>query len=219
MEKKSSPNITAGLPPKASGFSGKVFGITKFILGICLLPFVYSLSASFLREFGLVEKGFRDYFWAGVITFIIIHFFVYEPAIIYQRGRRLLELIFSFFAPLVKVAPPLLPIYSIVIFIAYLLLSLVFKAGELFNFFLFLFGFSLALHLVFGAKSIRAKQGDFLKANYIFGFSFIYIINLALLSLCFNLVFTEFSFVNFFNASFLTAKNIFYIVFKQLFLR
>lgn len=225
MEKRRFPKFQefpqdggGGFSLKIPGFGHKLFGITKFILGICLLPFVYSVSVSFLQEFAQVEVISRNYFWAGMVTFLLVHLFVLEPALIYQRGHRILEVIFRFFAPLVKVAPALLPIYSIVIFVLYLLLSLFIKSRGFFYIFLFIFSFSLILHLVFSAKSLRSKQGDYLKSNYIFGFSFIYIVNVLLLSLCLNLVFKEFSFVSFFNSSFQQAGNIFYAVFKQLFL-
>jgi len=81
-----------------------------------------------------------------------------------------------------------------------------------------LIGFGTVLHLVFSAKTIRTKKGDFLKGNYIFGFSFIFILNMALLAFGFSLIFKEFSFVNFCNISFTIARNIFYAVFKQLFM-
>ena len=233
MEKKESPRkennnildklkIGAGQGPGGTArlavFSHRGLSIVKFITGICLLPFVYSVSLSFLNEFNTVEKLFRDYFWAGVITFIIVYLFVYEPAIIYNKGQRLLGIVFQFLKPLVRVAPYLLPIYTIAIFIAYLILPLAFKTKESLGSFLLLFSFSLTLHLVFSARSVRSKQGDFLKANYIFGFSFVYIIDLVLLAFCLNIVFKEFSFVNFFNNSFQTGKNIIYAIFKQLFL-
>jgi len=204
--------------PKITAFSHRAFGIVKFIIGICFLPFVYSVSASFLNEFNTVEKLFRDYFWAGAISFIIIYLFVYEPAIIYNKGQKLLGIVFQFLKPLVKVAPYLLPIYTIAIFIIYLILPFAFKTKESVGYFIFLFSFSLALHLIFSAKSVRSKQGDFLKANYIFGFSFVYIIDLVLLAFCLNIIFKEFSFVNFFNNFFQTGKNIIYAVFKQFFL-
>jgi len=119
---------------------------------------------------------------------------------------------------MVNVAPFLLPIYTILFFIIYGLLALWIKSDWLIEYALFLIGFSSILHLTFSAKSIRSKKGDFLKANYIFGFSFIFILNLALLALGFSLIFKEFSFVNFCNISFTIFKNIFLAVFKQLFL-
>ena len=205
-------------PPKISGFSQKIFGITKFILGIWLLPFVYSTTISFLNEFALIEKTQQTYFWSGLISFLLIYLFIWEPVIIYSKGQKLLELVFNYFKPLVRVAPYLLPIYTIVLFIIYGLLSFIFKSVTSLNYFVFLFGFSIGLHLIFSAKSIRAKQNDFLKSNYIFGFSFIYIINLILLAIFLNLIFEKFSLVSFLNNSFQIAKNIFSTIFKQLFL-
>jgi hypothetical protein len=198
--------------------SGRLFGIIKFILGVCLLPFVWSASLSFFNESSLIEKPLQDYFWAGVITFLVIYLFIYEPAIIYRKGYRLMEIVFSFFAPLVKVAPYVLPIYALLVFAGYLLGAQVFKTPGLINYFMFLFAFSIALHIVFSAKAVRSKQEDFLKANYIFGFSLIYIIDLLLLAFCLNIIFKEFSFLNFSNNAFQLAKEKFYIIFKQLFL-
>ena len=91
------------------------------------------------------------------------------------------------------------------------------RATWLIEYTLFLIGFSTILHLTFSAKSIKSKKGDFLKANYIFGFSFIFILNVALLALGFSFIFKEFSFVNFCNISFNIFRNIFLAVFKQLF--
>lgn len=218
MEKKESPRKENNTQPKIAGLSSKMFGIIKLILGICLLPFVYSTSFSFLNEFGVIEKSAQNYFWSGVITLLLIYLFVWEPAIIYAKGQRILEVIFTFFKPLVRVAPYLLPIYTIVLFILYWILSGILKSPNLINYFVFLFGFTMGLHLIFGAKSLRSKQQDFLKANYIFGFSFVYILNLVLVAFILNLIFDKFSVVNFLNNSFQIAKNIFSAVFKQLFL-
>ena len=218
MEKKELPKRENNLPPKIAGFSSKIFGIIKFILGICLLPFVYSTTVSFVNEFILIEKSLQNYFWSGLISLLVIYLFIWEPAIIYARGQKLVEIIFIFFKPLVRIAPYLLPIYTIVLFIAYWILSFIFKTEGLINYFIFLFGFSLGLHLIFSAKSLRSKQSDFLRANYIFGFSLIYIINLTLVAFFLNIIFDKFSVVNFLNNSLGIAKNIFSTVFKQLFL-
>ncbi|MCM8782486.1 MAG: hypothetical protein NC828_05505 [Candidatus Omnitrophica bacterium] len=225
MEKKEFPKkaptrISEGTkaPSPPLGLSAKAFGIIKFILGLLLLPFVYALTKSFLSEAGLIGLQPQRYFWAGIASFIIVHLFIYEPAIIYRSGHRMLEDCVQLFAPLVKVAPYVLPIYAIVVFGAYLLLSLIIKSEWLTNISLFLIGFSFVLHLTFSAKAVRAKQGDFLKANYIFGFSFIYIVNVLLVSLILSAIFKDFSFVRLFKDSYSSAQNVFYVVFKQLFL-
>jgi hypothetical protein len=226
MEKKESPKREAdsklkpsGISSRLAGLSNKAFGIIKLGLGICLLPFVYSTSLVFLNQFSLIEKSLQGYFYSGAIALLIVYLFVWEPQIIYTKGQRLLEMIFVFFKPLVRLAPYVLPIYTIILFIIYGLLSLTIRSAWLIKYSIFLIGFTFALHLVFSARSIRSKKSDPLKADYIFGFSLIYIIDLAILAFCINLVFKEFSFVSFCNSAFQIAGNIFYAVFKQLFLR
>ena len=202
---------------KISGLSSKLFGIIKFILAIILLPLVYSSVVSFINEFTQIDQGLQQIFYNGIISFLAIYLFIWEPAVIYNKGHKLLEIMFSFFKPMVNVAPFLLPIYTILLFIIYGLFALGVKADWLIEYTLFLIGFSSILHLTFSAKTIRTKKGDFLKANYIFGLSFIFILNLSLLALGFSFIFKEFSFVNFCSISFTIFKNIFLAVFKQLF--
>lgn len=210
--------ISGDFSSKISGLSSKLFGVIKVILALLILPFLYSSIVSFLNEFALISKGLQQIFLNGAIVFLAIYLFVWEPTVIYNKGHKLLELMFSFVKPLVNVAPFLLPIYSIIFFILYGLLSLGIKSGWLIEYALFLIGFSTLLHLTFAAKTIRSKKGDFLKSNYIFGFSFIFILNLILLAAWFSLIFKELSFVNFCNVSFTIASGIFSAVFKQLFL-
>lgn len=202
---------------RPSWISNKVFDIIKLILGICLLPLVYSSTNSFLRQLGNVNDAAQSYFWSGVVTFILVYLFIFEPGWVYNRGHRILEFIFSFVQPLVKFAPYLLPVYLITTFLLYLILVVFIKGSQLINYTIFLFGLSLALHLVFSSKGIRTKKGDILKSNYIFGFSFIYITNLGLLAFFLNVIFNNFSFVSFCNDSYYLASNIFKAIFSQLF--
>jgi len=216
-EIKSAGGLSQDVKLKLSGFSTWIFGITKFILGILLLPFVYAATIAFLNELNTIDLSLQNYFWAGVIALVILHLIVWEPQAIYTKGHKILEVVFSFFKPLVKVAPYLLPIYTIVLFSIYLLLSLIIKSPDLLKYFIFLFGFTLSLHLVFSAKTLRSKKDDFLKGNYIFGFSFVYLLNLGIICFFFSLVFDKFSFVNFSNQAYDFAKEIFKAVFGQLF--
>ncbi|MCK9595306.1 MAG: hypothetical protein PHH68_06325 [Candidatus Omnitrophica bacterium] len=214
------PGLDAGgdIKPKFRLILDKVLSIFKLAVGISLLCFVYSYSMTFLKELGLADKAMQEYFWSGIGAFVVIHFFVYELSIVYNKGQKILMLVFKFFAPLVKVAPYVLPIYTIIIFCVYPLFNLFWGSKGLTGLFIALGSFSLCLHLVFGAKSLRSKQGDFLKANYIFGFSLVYILNLILLAFCLSLIVEKFSFVTYFNASFQTATHIFQAVFNQIFI-
>ncbi|MFH1640693.1 MAG: hypothetical protein ABIA66_01885 [Candidatus Omnitrophota bacterium] len=218
MEKKESPNKESSFSSKKGGFSSRIFGIIKLILGLCLLFFVYSTTIAFLKECAILDKAVNRYFSFGVITFLVLYLFIYEPVGAYNKGQKLLEAIFRFFTPLVRVAPYVLPIYTILISFIYLLYSLISKSSDIVRYFVFLLGFSITLHLVFSAKSLRSRQSDFLKANYIFGFSFIYIINLITLGFVFSLMFEPYSFVNLCSSSYQITEDIISAIFRQLFL-
>ncbi|MFA5150671.1 MAG: hypothetical protein WCY42_01290 [Candidatus Omnitrophota bacterium] len=203
---------------KPSWISNKMFDIIKLVLGICLLPFVYSSSVAFLNQISYIDVALQNYFWAGVVTLVLVYLFIWEPTVIYERGHRLVEIIFSFFQPLVRFAPYLLPVYTIVLFILYLFLCIFIRDKWLMEWAMFFFGLSIAMHLVFAAQSIRSKKGDLLKSNYIFGFSFMYIISLGLMALFLNFLFKEFSIVNFSNEAYSAASSIFKAIFFQLFM-
>ncbi|MBP7217043.1 MAG: hypothetical protein KBA46_07155 [Candidatus Omnitrophica bacterium] len=205
--------------PAIPGLSGKAFSIIKLLLGIGLFPFVYSVTISLLNEFVVVPKYEQKFFWLGVAMFLVLYLFVWRPVIVYQKGQQLMEILFSFVKPLVKVAPFLVPIYSVVLTIAYGVAMLLNKTQELnvTSYFVCLFGFSIALHLVFSADAMRDKQGDFLKANYIFGFSFVYIFCILVTGFFVNLTFESFSASVFLTNSYLTARDIFASILKQLF--
>ena len=209
--------LKAKVLDKISAFSSKTFAVIKFLLGLALLPFVFSNTIALLSQFSLIDKGLQRLFWNGVGSFLVIYLFIWEPAPVYNKGHKILELVFNFFKPLVKVAPFLLPIYTILVFSFYGLLALGITSPGLIQSTMFLTGFTLILHLTFAAKNIRHKKGDFLKGNYIFGFSFIYILNLSLVAFGFSLIFREFSFVDFCNISYAVTRDIYAAIFKQLF--
>ena len=220
MEKKESAGKLPGeikLPPK-SKLKEFLLTFLKFVIGVCLLPIVYALSLCFTQELGKLEPRVTHSFIWGIAGFLVVYLFIWEPAILFKKGQRILEVIFRFFAPLVKVAPFVLPIYAILIFVIYFILISFVDMREFIPAVIFAIGFSLCLHLVFSARTLRSKQGDSLKANYIFGFSWICILDSILLAGFFNLAFESFSLINFFNASYQIVKSIYTALFSQLFL-
>jgi len=216
------PNQEAEPQPEVKSrfvvFYSRLFSVVKLLLGICLLPFVYSATVVFLQEAQRLEAGIVQSLATGVAVLLIFYLFIWEPGVVYAKGQKILQAIFKFFAPLVKVAPYLLPIYTIILFLLCGLVGLISRSTASLKYFVFLFGFSITLHLVFGAKSLRSRKGDFLKANYIFGFSFVYILNIALLSFGLSLFFEKFSFVNFCNLTYLIGQRLYVGLFRQFFL-
>ena len=198
--------------------SRKASTVLKFIIVVFLLPWFYSTTAAFITELKTIpEKSFNS-FAAGIISFLVIYLFIYVPGKIYQQEQKVTEATFRFISPLVKLAPFVLPIYTIILFLLYCLLAFLFKTEPSLEFFMFLFGFSIIFHLAFTAKALRSRKDDFLMINYLFSFGFIYVINVALLSLGFSILFEPFSWLSFCKSSFQTSSSIISSIFNQLFL-
>ena len=206
------------LKPKVRQLIDRILSIIKLVLGLCFLAFVYTGSVGFLQELRRADKRLQDDFWSGVITFVVIYLFFWEPMKVYQKGQRILTFIFKFFAPLVKFAPYVLPIYTILILSCYPLVHHFYKHPLVLEYFIFFGGLSIALHLVMTAKTLKSKPGDFLKANYIFGFSLVFILNLLLIAICFQLLLDKFSFFNFYQGAYNESQRIWHSVFKQIFI-
>lgn len=194
----------------------KVLGVIKFIVGVLLLPLVFGITFGFCKEISVLEKTYLVYFIAGIVAYLVIHLFVWEPQFLYKKGQRILEILFGFFTPLVKIAPYLLPIYTILSFIIYFILIIFIKNLILLNILMFLFGFTLILHIKFTSDDLKAKE-SFLKSDYIFGFSLIYILNVILVALFISMVLNDFSIPNFLRESFQIAKFIILRIFTQFF--
>ena len=201
----------------SGGSQNKIMIVLKFIFFILLLPLVITSTIGFVKELNALPLDLTEAFVRGIFIFLIIHLFIYELQIIYQYGQNLVSIIFGFFSPLVKVAPFFLPIYSIIFLIAFYFVNLIFKSPSLGNYFMLFVGFTLAMHLVFTAKVLRGKDPNAIKPNYFFAISLIYVINIFIVAVLFNLILSDFSFANFFRASTSEAADIFKAIFKQLF--
>ncbi len=198
--------------------SQKALKVLKFVIVVFLLPWIYSFTVAFINEFKTIPKPFLDLFIAGIISFLVIYLFVYEPGRVYQKGQEITGATFHFLSPLVKVTSFVVPIYTIALFLIYCLISLFVKTDSLLKFFMFFIGLTIALHLVFTARALHSRKDDFLMINYLFSFGLVYIINIALIALGFSILFDSFSWFNFSISSFQISKDIFSAVFSQLFL-
>lgn len=195
----------------------KALAILKLLLGLTFLAFVYAGSRGFFTKFRQADADLQTCFWSGMVAFLITYLFLYEPTVVYQKGQKILAFIFKFFNPLVKVAPFVLPIYSMLVFAAYPLLRIWLDPQDAAAIVVFLGGFSWTLHIVYSAKTLRSRSEDFLKANYIFSFTLIYILDLLFIAFLLSLLVGKFSFVGFFQGSFEAARDLWMMVTKQIF--
>ena len=198
--------------------SKRILTILKFAVTLLLIPVIYALTVCFVNEAKLIGSDFINVFVQGIIAFLVFYLFIYEPAKFYKQGQKITEKTTRFFSPLFKIAPFVIPIYSILLFLSYGLVSLFTKSQAVLHSFLFLIGFSFIFHLVFSAKALRSRRNDFLMTSYLFSFFFVYIITVSVVAAGFTVIFKDFSWFNFCKHSWQATGSFYYVVFSQLFL-
>jgi len=194
----------------------RLLSVLKFFLAILLLPVVIGVTVSFLESLAGLNKSISSAFGWGVVSYLILHILLYEPAQVFDTGKKITEKTIGFLSPWVKIAGFCLPFFTIISFILYYLASLIWKEADLFPYFVFLAAFTFTMQMVFTANSLKKKQPGWLKENYFFSIFSIYIVNILIIALAFSFL-SDFSLSGFFERVGSVAAAIYTASFKQLF--
>jgi hypothetical protein len=195
----------------------KLLSGLKFLLFVLLLPLIFAMTTGFMNELFLLDPVQSNCFLWGIVGYLVFHLFIAEPYGMYQYGKILIGNIFKFFAPLVVVAPLVVPIFSIFFLILLYFAPYVFKNIDLSVYFLFFASFAFAMHMVFTARDLRQQDAETLKSHYFFSIALVYIVSLATMALMLHLSLSRFSFVHFIQITFHVSEEIYRAVFNQLF--
>lgn len=219
MEKKPSVNKTvAQIQNKALTFGSRCILALRLLLGALSIPLIIGVTIGFSKSLTLLERDLLRFFIAGIVAYLILHHFIYKPVAVYKFGQKVLQFLFGFFAPLVKIASYLLPIYALLIIALFFILTRAFNTVLDPGIFLFLIAFSFSFHLILTADALRDKEAGLGRANYFFGFSLIYLLNIVMLAAGLHFIFSKFSFLGFLSQSGRESWQIYQRVFGQLFL-
>ena len=195
----------------------KAIEFLKFIFFLLFLPLIVNGTIAFIDQLDTLPQNLRHVFLQGILIYLIFYLFIYEFEPVYQYGQNLVMGIFRFFAPLVRVAPFVLPIFSILFLILFYFSSVFLKSEIIRGTFMFLVSLTLTMHMVFTSKSLRGQDSNAVKPNYLFAFSLIYVVNIFILSLMLDLIFPEFSFYAIFKFATQRTGQIYGTIFRQLF--
>lgn len=196
---------------------GRFLSILKFFLALLLLPVVIGATVSFLENLRLMDRSIYVSFGWGVVVYLILHILLYQPAQVYDTGKKISEKALGFLSPLVKVAGFCVPIFTILSLFAYYLTLLIWKKEGLFVYFVFAAAFTFTMHLVFTANSLKGKNAGRLRENYFFSIFLVYIVNIFIIAGIFSFLSGDFNFLEFFRRSMIVAGAIYTASFKQLF--
>jgi hypothetical protein len=196
----------------------RLISIIKFSVAVVILPVMIAITAAFFEQVISLPHQMAGYFLWGIISYLILHLFMFEPVVIYEKGQAIVRSIFKFFPPLADFLMFCLPIYAVIFLIVYFLFSLFFDLTYYSWIFLVLVGFSLTLHVVNSVKPLSSRQEDFLKGHYFLSLQLVYIAGIFITAWILHCLVADFSFADFFNMFLRFTKYIYYLAFRQLFL-
>jgi len=216
--------------------------ILRFIISIVLIPVCVIITISFYNSMFAIKEVSESglYFIFGALLYSIIHLLLFRLDFLYIFGHESMHAFATFCSGgkaskmkvsskegsvktttpnfFVMLAPYLIPVYTVILAAVYFILSFFIDITKYSGAFIFLIGFTLMLHLVYTAESIRDKQSDLIKTGYFSSISFIYIANLIIVFLIVSFFFQGASFVNFIADVYEKAKIFYWSFWKQLFL-
>lgn len=203
---------------KTSGIQSKFISVLKFVIFVLILPVALGNTYGFLNTLSNLGKAQINAFWLGAFIFFLIDLAVYKLAFVYKKGQRIVAVIFHFFSPLVRFAPYVLPIYTILILFLSIIIGFLGDISIYQKILLFLTGFSIVLHFVYTLDALRIRQVDFLRASHFFAILLIYLFNVAILAITLDRILPGLLFFSeYFRNSYFSCRDIYAGIMNQLF--
>lgn len=206
---------------KAVGLRGNwrstTISVFKFVFAVLLLPLVVGLTRSFYSELIGQNEYIANNFSLGLISYLVLHIFVFELRGLYDFGQRAVGRLFNFFLPLRTLCYHCLPLYTIVIFAVYFVFKAFFGYDAVIRYFVFLISFSATMHLILTAANLKEDSLDAMRGNYFFSLFLVYIFEIILISGFLKFMLVDFSYINFIKCGFSFFSDTLLSCWQQLF--
>ncbi len=213
--------------------------ILKFIVGALSIPIMFAVTGAFyVNIIGVKElSGILQYFMWGVGVYIALHLLFCKPTFVYVLGHEAVHAVTSWIMggkinsfkvseeggsvsttktnTVIELSPYFIPIYAIILMVVYFLVAYSYSING--AVFIFLIGFTLALHVVMTIEVMKTRQPDLMESGYLFSIVAVYVLNIVIIALLFSLLFKSFSAKKFFVDSFTVSKDIYIAIIRQLF--
>jgi len=216
--------------------------ILRILIGAVCLPLAVTVSKSFYGQLSgitLLDLQDQRYFLWGVACYIILHLFFFKPNYIYNLGHEVVHVLSTWLSFgkaknlkvsekggsvqttksnfFISISPYFIPIYTVILCLAYFIVSRFGDVSGAVPYIIFFIGFTLTMHIVLTVDALKVSQPDLIKTGYLFSLSFIYVINIIVAAFVISLIFTGFSFVEFFVNFYIQTKDMYVEIFRQLF--
>jgi hypothetical protein len=203
--------------PVKKSFTNKLAALFKFILSIILLPMLIGFTLSFSRQLIEQEEYILNSFVFGLVSYIVLHLFIYQPHSFYKFEQGAIDKIFGLFGPLKALIRYRLPLLSVIVYVTYFILKVFFEYGGILDTFVFLLSFTALMHLVLAAYNLKEESTGALKGDYFLSLSTVYLFVIILVAVFIKLMVDSFSILSFFREGFSFFIDTHTAAWKQLF--
>jgi len=219
----------------------KAGSLIKNAIGIIFVPLAFSVTRSFYAEcIGIKALTHNSrYFLFGFAAYVFVYIAFFKLENLYVLGHECIHAVFVWIFGgkvlsikvrkgsgsvsstkkniFIDLAPYLVPIYTILIFVIYVIASSFWKIDPFFRYFIFCVGFSFSLHVVMTIDKIKIEQPDFLDFGYLNSLVLIYLVNIILVAVCLSFLFPGFVFAGFMSSFLEGTKEVYAVIFNRLF--
>ena len=217
----------------------KLFGL---VIGVALLPLTVTVSLAFYYQISgmsVFESRNQAYFLNGVIAYVVLHLFLFKPNHVYNFGHEFVHVISTWFSfgkaknlkvsssggsvqtsksnMFVNISPYFVPIYTVILCGAHFLFSRLGDVSPYAAYFVFFIGFTLAMHIIMTVDALKIAQPDLIRTGYLVSLALIYVINMIVTGFVIGLILAGFSFIDFFTQFCIETKELYLLIFRQLF--
>ena len=190
--------------------------IFKFFFAVFTLPLLVAMTVSFGQE---IEKFtfFDIAFKAGILAYVLVHFFVFPLKIVYNVGQKIMTTVFRFAPVLANIVPLFVPFFTSIFLLAYWITTKNHWHFLIEGYLAFFAGVSLAMHIILTAQSLREEDSNAAKTHYVFMMSWVYMVNLSLVIFVLSFVSRNISVVKFWASTLMKARDIYLMLVRHLF--
>ncbi|MBI4336049.1 MAG: hypothetical protein HY589_05280 [Candidatus Omnitrophica bacterium] len=216
--------------------------IFTLLAGVISIPLTITVSKAFyyqLSGMSMFESRNQAYFLYGAASYIIMHLFLFKPNFVYNLGHETVHVLSTWISFgkaknmrvsgeggsvqtsksnfFINISPYFVPIYTVILCLAYFLISKFNDISQYTPVFVFFIGFTLAMHIVMTVDALKISQPDLIRTGYLLSLSSIYVINMVAAAFVISLIFAGFSFSDFFTQFCLETKSLYFDIYRQLF--
>ena len=150
------------------------------------------------------------------VVFLFIFIFFNRLFVIYDFGQKVVGNVFKCLAPLDKFFTNLFPFYFLITVVSFLVFTKLLKLTQFNHQFMFLFSFTLTMHILNLAVELQEQEQNFIKPNYYMVMCLTLIVEVLLVILLFDLVFSRAAINEFVPALINDSKDLYIAILKKI---